>query len=93
MPTSHYNPQQILPLAIVAFEAHAFSYPKRRDQAALDLLAGLPGSSHARRYSQREDTLLHDKALDPLAASQAPAALSRGLNFKGKYSPNLPTKE
>jgi hypothetical protein len=38
------NPQQLLPLPEVTFEAHAPGNLKRRDQTALDLLAGLPGS-------------------------------------------------
>jgi hypothetical protein len=38
------NPQQIFPLAKVALEANALGNLKRRDNAPLDLLAGLPGS-------------------------------------------------
>jgi hypothetical protein len=35
------DPQQVLPLAIFALESQAFSNLKRRDDASLDLLAGL----------------------------------------------------
>ena len=38
------DPQQILPLPQFPFEAQALGDPKRRDDAPLDLLAGLPGS-------------------------------------------------
>ena len=38
------NPQQPLPLPQLTFEAHALGNLKRRDQTALDLLVGLPGS-------------------------------------------------
>ena len=38
----------ILPLAKVAFEAHALGDLKRRDDAALDLLAAFPARSQAR---------------------------------------------
>jgi hypothetical protein len=37
------DPQKFLPLAIVAFEPHAFGNPKGRDQASLNLLAALSG--------------------------------------------------
>ena len=36
------NPQQMLPLAKVTLEAHAFGNLKSRDQASLDLLSTLP---------------------------------------------------
>ena len=40
----NFDPQQVLPLAIVAFEAHALGDLKTRDDASLDLLASLwPG--------------------------------------------------
>ena len=34
----------VLPLAKIALEAHALGYPEARDDAPLDLLAGLFGS-------------------------------------------------
>ncbi|HEY5813173.1 MAG TPA: hypothetical protein VIT23_11045 [Terrimicrobiaceae bacterium] len=36
--------QQVLPLAELALETDALDDPKRRNDATLDLLAGLPGS-------------------------------------------------
>ena len=38
------NSQQVLPLAKFAFEPHALGDLKRRDDATLDLLAGLSGA-------------------------------------------------
>jgi hypothetical protein len=38
------NAQQVLPLAKVALEAHAFGDLEGRDQATLDLLAALSGT-------------------------------------------------
>ena len=43
-----------LPLAEVAPEAHALGDPESRDDAPLDLLAGLPAVSHVRRYSLQD---------------------------------------
>ena len=37
------NPQQVLPLAIVAFEAQALGNPKGRDQTSFDLLSTFTG--------------------------------------------------
>ena len=38
------DPQKFLPLAKVTFEAQAFGNLKRRDEAALNLLAALSGT-------------------------------------------------
>jgi hypothetical protein len=54
MDLSIANPEQVLPLVIVAFEAHALGDPKRRDDASLDLLAALSGSFEVRRSSLRD---------------------------------------
>ena len=48
------NPQQVFPLAKIAFEFQALRNLEARDDAPLDLLAGLPGSfarSTIPRYS------------------------------------------
>ena len=42
------NSQQLLPLPKVAFESHALGHLKRRDDAALDLLAGFSGALASR---------------------------------------------
>jgi hypothetical protein len=44
VPRSISDPQQVFPLLKVALEAHAFGDLKGRDDARLDLLAGLPGA-------------------------------------------------
>jgi hypothetical protein len=42
------NSQQVLPLAKVALEAHAFGDLKRRDDTSLDLLPALSGHPRSR---------------------------------------------
>ena len=54
IPRSITDPQQILPLAKLALEAHALGDAEARDDAPLDLLAALSGSFEVRRSSLRD---------------------------------------
>ena len=47
------NPEQVLPVAKLAFEAHALGYPEGRDDAPLDLLASLPKWKESLRLRPR----------------------------------------